>query len=103
MPKVERLTDQSGESVCWYFECPACRIGHSPHTQRGPEGGPRWTFNGDVEKPTFAPSLLVRWEKGPDHVPQVCHSFIRDGMIEFLGDCTHELAGKTVPLGDIVD
>ncbi|MGC4033677.1 MAG: hypothetical protein QM754_18485 [Tepidisphaeraceae bacterium] len=27
-----------------------------------------------------------------------CHSFVRDGQIEFLGDCTHELAGKTVPL-----
>lgn len=24
--------------------------------------------------------------------------FIRDGQIQFLGDCTHALAGKTVPL-----
>src|SRR5436309_254590 len=28
----------------------------------------------------------------------VCHSFVRDGLIEFLGDCTHPLAGRTVPL-----
>lgn len=28
----------------------------------------------------------------------VCHSFVFDGEIRFLGDCTHALAGKTVPL-----
>lgn len=28
----------------------------------------------------------------------VCHSFVRAGRIEFLGDCTHALAGQTVPL-----
>lgn len=27
-----------------------------------------------------------------------CHSFVRDGQIEFLSDCTHALAGKTVSL-----
>lgn len=30
--------------------------------------------------------------------PAVCHSFIRDGQIQFLSDCTHALAGQTVPL-----
>ena len=30
--------------------------------------------------------------------PLVCHSFVRNGRIEFLGDCTHGLAGKTVDL-----
>lgn len=28
----------------------------------------------------------------------ICHSFITDGSIEYLSDCTHELAGETVPL-----
>jgi hypothetical protein len=27
-----------------------------------------------------------------------CHIFVRDGKIQFLNDCTHELAGKTVPM-----
>jgi len=32
-------------------------------------------------------------------VPDMCcHSFITDGQIKFLGDCTHELAGQTVAL-----
>lgn len=30
----------------------------------------------------------------------VCHSFVRDGQIQYLGDCTHEYAGKTVDLPD---
>lgn len=30
-----------------------------------------------------------------------CHSFVRAGMIQFLGDCTHKLANHTVPLPDL--
>jgi hypothetical protein len=29
---------------------------------------------------------------------RVCHSFITDGQIQFLGDCTHPMAGQTVPI-----
>ena len=32
-----------------------------------------------------------------------CHSFIRDGKIQYLNDCTHEFAGKTVELPDYTD
>jgi hypothetical protein len=28
----------------------------------------------------------------------VCHSFVREGQIQFLGDCTHAFAGQTVPM-----
>ncbi len=38
---------------------------------------------------------------GMDRFPgkdEVCHSFVTDGQIQFLGDCTHKLAGQTVPL-----
>lgn len=27
-----------------------------------------------------------------------CHSFVVDGQMQFLGDCTHALAGQTVPI-----
>ena len=37
-------------------------------------------------------------EKPPVFVCSVCHSFVTDGKIQFLGDCTHELAGQTVEL-----
>jgi hypothetical protein len=41
---------------------------------------------------------------GPQRrIDKVCHSLIRDGQIQFLTDCTHELAGQTVPLAPIDD
>jgi hypothetical protein len=30
----------------------------------------------------------------------VCHSFVKEGMIEFLSDCTHDMKNKTVELPD---
>lgn len=84
--------------------CPACRCGHMLKN---------WQFNGDLERPTFTPSLLVT---GPSRFPTdeeverivagetvnipdgVCHSYITDGNIQYLTDCTHEFAGKTLEL-----
>ncbi len=31
-------------------------------------------------------------------VNTVCHSFLTDGRIQFLDDCTHAMAGQTVDL-----
>lgn len=76
------------------IQCPACEIGHG--FKVGQNG---WTFNGDFEKPTFSPSLLVRGGTGPN---SICHSFVREGKIEFLSDCTHDMAGKTIDLPEIL-
>jgi hypothetical protein len=75
--------------------CPGCKSGHGFRV--GQPSGPNWTFNGDLEKPTFNPSLLCTWKHGD--VEHRCHSFVRDGVIQFLSDCTHDLAGQTVALG----
>lgn len=82
------------------FWCPGCDGAHAVNVGSGP--GPRWGFNGDHERPTFIPSVLVRYngdDAGKDGAPPaVCHSFVTGGQIQFLGDCTHALAGQTVPL-----
>jgi hypothetical protein len=74
-----------------------------------------WTWNGSVDKPTFHPSVLVRgvqtvrdesgrwtgeWvrDAAGQALPRVCHSFVTDGRIQYLSDCTHELAGQTVEM-----
>lgn len=83
------------------FFCPGCKSTHAVNTS-----GPRWTYNGDVVKPTFTPSILVTYggvdadedENEDDGLPSRCHSFVKDGMIQFLGDCTHELSDKSVPI-----
>ena len=79
-----------------HFWCPGCDMCHGLAFGDGP--GPRWEWNGDVDRPTFKPSVLVRRDYGDGHKEQVCHSFITDGQIQFLADSTHALAGKTVHL-----
>ena len=97
----------------YLFFCPGCEGMHKFDS--------RWTFNGDFEKPTFSPSLLVRtghyqlehksdkcWctynaVHKDDPAPfecAICHSFVTDGKIQFLNDSTHILAGQTVDLKD---
>jgi hypothetical protein len=94
--------------------CPGCASSHVIDVS--PAG---WRWNGSADAPTFTPSLLVRsGHHLPDHdggscwctynaahpsepAPFTCgrcHSFLEDGKIRFLADCTHALAGQTVPL-----
>lgn len=81
-----------------HFWCPGCNGVHGIAFGEGT--GPRWGWNGNAEKPTFTPSILVRYSGDDDGKPveEVCHSFVTDGLIQFLGDCTHALAGQTVPI-----
>lgn len=44
-----------------FFECPGCDMIHG--ISHGEGVGPRWGWNGDVEKPTFTPSVLVRYRR----------------------------------------
>lgn len=81
------------------FYCPGCRCGHSIRTGDGP--GPRWSFDGNAERPTFSPSVLVSTLAKDDRPARtLCHLFVRDGRIEFLTDSAHDLAGQTVDLPD---
>lgn len=95
---LERLTDQTGNHVEWAFWCPGCKQNHSYCTQRrdAVDKGPVWQWNGNKERPTFSPSLLV-WK---DYPGRRCHLFVTDGEIRYCGDCDHALAGKTVPMVD---
>lgn len=103
------------------FWCPGCKIAHAVRVSPAAEP---WGYNGNPEAPTFTPSILVRWkdftEKGESdyrawvaggHQPlpdghafetseRICHSFVTDGKIQFLSDCTHALAGQVVALPD---
>ncbi len=72
------------------------------------EGTPNWTWNGSVDLPTVKPSILTKGSRGHTDndgnrtvIDEVCHSFVNDGKVQFLADCTHELAGQTVDLLDI--
>lgn len=98
------------------FRCPGCGYNHCLGVGHK-ASGPVWKWNGDKVKPTFTPSVLAQgykqmfnehghwdggWEKDAagKPVPFTCHSFVTDGRIQFLGDCTHALANQTVDLAD---
>lgn len=84
------------------FWCPGCKMAHGIWTSKAAANGARWSWNGSMEKPTFEPSLLVTVDYPQGHnvppVRHVCHSFVREGMIQFLSDCTHDLKNQTVAL-----
>lgn len=102
-----------GEHLIFY--CPDCRQLHSAKIK----GEGAWGFNDDMVKPTLSPSYLMRsghhattfkpgepcWctyeqrlgEPSPFQCG-VCHFFLKEGVIEYLNDCTHDHAGKKVPL-----
>lgn len=77
----------------YLYMCPGCGYEHAFGLRT--EGG-HHEFNMDLENPTVSPSLVQNFTPG-----KMCHSFIRDGMIQYLGDCYHELAGQTVELPEI--
>lgn len=98
------LRKTEGGYLAW---CPGCDCSHYIPVELPPHAnGPQWSFNGDKESPTFAPSILIRsgsavdpsFKDEPDDPPTVCHSFIRKGQWQFCGDSTHEYAGQTVLL-----
>lgn len=86
--KFRTVTLPDGKKQYNFF-CPGCKCYH------GFKEGV-WTFDGNLESPTVYPSLLTTGEN-------TCHLFIRKGKLEFLSDCSHELAGRIVDMKDDCD
>jgi hypothetical protein len=87
-----------------YF-CPGCNSVHHISIKTSSLVEARgWEWDGNVESPTFSPSILVTYNGEDagmlDSFPAICHSFVTAGKIQFLNDCTHKLAGQTVDLPD---
>jgi len=91
------------------FVCPGCLAaeqGSGLHMLpvNTTEHSPQWTYDGNIEAPTLEPSILSHIGPYVDGAPTgICHSYLRAGVFEFLGDCTHELAGQHVPMVDLPD
>lgn len=96
MAKIEEIKGRIGMRR---FFCPACKEFHYIGVAKNNMGFPIWQFNGDNEIPTVSPSVMVEYHGADKNT--ICHSFISDGKIRFLSDCTHGLAGKTVDMVDL--
>jgi hypothetical protein len=104
--RLQGVDDPKGAYQGLMFACPGCastREGyeglHLLPVTGAVQGRPTWSFDGDLERPTLSPSILTRFSWGG--VDHVCHSFLRAGVFEFLGDCTHALAGQHVELPEL--
>lgn len=117
MSKAKIHRDGEGRFYGILIRCPGCLYSNGRPQEHilpivnppaGEEVSPhiswkdRWGFNGDYDCPTFTPSLNTWWGGEGSGIPlHRCHSFITDGKIQFLGDCTHELVGQTVDLPEL--
>jgi len=78
---VYPVKNEEGSYIFW---CPGCECAHGINAT--------WTFDGNLEQPTVSPSILARTGETR------CHSFVKNGQIRYLNDCSHELAGQTIDL-----
>ncbi len=103
------------------IHCIGCNEDHYINTKPYAPNIHVWGFNGNFDKPTFTPSLLNKsglyvdgckladestedgrkWNEFIKKNSAICHSYITDGKIQYLGDCTHSLKGQTIELPDI--
>lgn len=76
--------------------CPGCHKAHffNVSIQDAEEGQPakKFAFNGDFQQPTFTPCQHLVDERG------ICHYYLTNGMLQFMGDCWHPYRSQTVPL-----
>ena len=99
---------ETEEKETYEFWCPGCNRHHFAKKS---------IWNIDLKTNTLHPSYLIQgvnssdeWEtdKNDDFIFENgrakgshdtrCHSFVRNGTIQYLTDCTHKLSGKTVPM-----
>lgn len=90
------------------YRCPACGW-HDIPVKIGEKLEKFWEWNGDLERPTISPSVkhfhngFPADERQPEVAPYCCHYFIKNGNIEYCGDCSHDKAGQTMALIPFTD
>lgn len=87
----------------YLFMCPGCKYDHRYIVKWGSKSErtePVWHFNGDVDKPSFTPSLLMRTSHHGE-ADRICHLYVTNGKIQFLADCSHSLKGQSVEMEEV--
>lgn len=93
MAKIKKMVHQYNNVIShiqYLYWCNGCGYEHAFALKS--EGG-NHEFNMDLDNPTVSPSLLQNFTPG-----KLCHSFIKNGKIQYLSDCEHCLKGQTIEL-----
>jgi hypothetical protein len=89
--KLKPCVDGNDNLWGYAFFCVGCEHAHVFSIA----GNKIWTFDGNVEMPTFTPSLL---NDSPD---QRCHLNLTKGKIQYHLDCSHDMKGKLIDLPEM--
>ena len=74
----------------YLFYCPGCNCYHWFTV-------PKWTWNGNFEKPTVSPSIITS-----PHDPRIkCHLQIICGELKYFTDSRHYLSGISISMVDL--
>ena len=94
MPKLIPIINDSFTPpvIGFRFWCPACRALHPLYIVKWADC-PVWWWNGNLDRPQFAPSLRMIQENN-------CHLYVSDGMLAYCNDCKHEFRNQTIPMVD---
>lgn len=91
----ERIVAMLSEDGLLIYHCPGCGRCHGLPTHKPfTPNGHLWQWNGSLVRPTLEPSIN---QPGDSRLGR-CHHWLRDGVLEFLSDSEHKLAGKKVAL-----
>ena len=97
MGQLSQFLRKSDSGFAHY--CPGCRDLHYIATSKPNSCGAQWRWDGNITAPTLQPSILIRMEDPDKEFPtEVCHYFLKAGVIEYLNDCTHALKGCKISL-----
>ena len=94
--KLKPECSDDGVLQGYAFYCPGCEHLHIYYVA----GRLTWSKGGNLESPTFSPSLLNTADKHPDPRQRRCHLNLTAGKIVFHADSSHDLRGRTVDLPD---
>lgn len=79
------------------FWCPGCDEAHGPIVERTAAARPLWTWNGDRERPTLSPSILVRGTRPitdeERHARAARLPFVRERRSDSISQRLHARAG----------
>jgi len=92
--KLKSLHNNESFVVGYSFQCPGCDCLHIFYVR----GNVTWTFDGNIELPTFDPSLRLDWKE--DDKPQCCHLTLTKGKIKYHSDSTLKMSGQILDLLD---
>ena len=114
---IRIVKDGDLEYECLAFICPGCmkengkpggylRSSHSSGLHMLPVNTtkklPSWNWDGNLEVPSLSPSIKTEWGNNSSGL-HVCHSYLTQGVFNYLSDCTHSFVNQQIPLPDLPD